>query len=68
MNDAIQIITRRRWDVIAARWREYLPDSLDEMPNSFDAPKKDELLIDRMKTINSIDQFESVEDAPELER
>jgi len=64
MDSAIQEIVRRRWDFISARWRNYLPDVLDEMPDAFQAPEKNEILVGRMKVIASSNQFEDVIDAP----
>jgi hypothetical protein len=64
MDAVIQTIERRRWDILAERWRSYLPDSLGEMPGAFQAPAKDELLIDRMKGIGHGDSFSSIDDAP----
>jgi hypothetical protein len=64
MDQAIREIQRRRWDIISERWRNYLPDGLDEMPRAFQAPAKEPLLADRMKAVRYSDGFDSIEDAP----
>jgi hypothetical protein len=64
MDTVIQGIERRRWDVISERWRNYLPDRLDEMPNAYQAPAKESLLIDRMRGVGSSDVLHSIGDAP----
>jgi hypothetical protein len=66
MDNAIQAIGRRRWDIISERWRSYLPDILDDMPNAYQAPTKNDIFVDRMKGLASSDQFDEVADAPIL--
>ena len=64
MDAVIQGIERRRWDIISERWRSYLPDRLDEMPDAYQAPTKENLLIDRMRGVGPSNVFDSIDDAP----
>jgi hypothetical protein len=64
LTDAFQAISKRRWDLLAERWRNYLPAYLGEMPDAFQPPADDEVIKQRIKKITSEDKFESIEEAP----
>jgi hypothetical protein len=66
VENAIQNIGRRRWDVLSSRWRDYLPDVIAKMPKAYEAPAKDELVLERMRSIGSLNQFETIDDAPKI--
>ncbi|MGA8614986.1 MAG: hypothetical protein WB760_25580 [Xanthobacteraceae bacterium] len=64
LNDAFQAISKRRLDLLAERWRGYLPADIEDMPEAFQPPAEDEVVIDRFNRIASEDRFETIEDAP----
>lgn len=66
MDNAIRKIERRRWDLLSSRWHSYLPDAINEMPDAFASLSDDELLLEKMRNIHSLDEFESIGDAPKL--
>ena len=66
MEAAIHSIGNRRWDILSSRWRGYLPDSLDQLPQSFERLSEDASIEDMMNNLTGVDQFEQIDEIPKI--